>query len=130
MFPEGREGLFVLIDGGTFAGHVVQSCFVLDLGFEDSLPVAQIYVQRGQPGSVDRTEWVVVNVFAAPGEAIPILENIGQTVCGPAVSVPAVGLFDSIRYEETPFDVPYQSDRVMQAQAVFRMTARRVRGGH
>lgn len=123
-FPEAREAIFQLIDGTTHAGRTVSAFYVLNMGWESDVPVAQIYVQRGGESHLDRTDWVVVNVFAAPGEAIPVAESIRASLANRPHDVPGVGFIDNIHVEQTPQDVPYPSDRVMQAQMILRVTCR------
>lgn len=125
-FPESREAVFRLIDGTEHAGRTVSAFFVLNMGWEADVPVAHIYVQRGSESYIDRTDWVVVNVYAAPGEAIPVAESIRASLVDQPHDVPGVGFIDDIRVEQTPQDVPYPSDRVMQAQMILRVTSRPV----
>lgn len=126
VFPEAREALFRLMDGLPYGDDaVVSSFFVLPEGWEDNhLPAANIWVQRGTQGFLDRTDWVAVDVYAPPGEAVSVAELIGRRLVGEPHDVAGVGFIDSIEYEQTPRDIPYPSDRVSQAQMVLRVTAR------
>lgn len=123
-YPEAREALFAMIDGSEHEGRTVAAYYQLQVDFEDRLPAALIYVQRGTEGVIDRTDWVTVTVYAAPGEAVPILESIRAGLVLRPHDVPGVGFIDDIVCEQAPQDVPYPSDLLMQANATFRVTTR------
>jgi len=125
VFPESRAVLFDLIDGSEHAGRTVHAYYHLTQDFKDSLPAALVYVQRGSEGLIDRTEWVVVTVYAAPGEAVPVLESIRGSLVDRPHESPS-GYIDDVQVEQTPQDVPYVDTEVMQATATFRVTSRPV----
>src|SRR5699024_4685751 len=106
MFPESRAALFDLIDGSEHAGRTVAEFYHLTVDFKDVLPAALIFTQRGSENYLDRTDWVVVQVFAAPGEAIPVLESIRASLVGRPHET-AAGYIDDVQVEQTPQDVPY-----------------------
>lgn len=124
-FPESRAALFDLIDGAEHVGRTVSAYYHLTQDFKDALPAALIYVQRGSENYLDRTDWCVVTVFAAPGEAIPVLESIRASLVDRPHET-TVGYIDDVQVEQTPQDVPYVDTEVMQATATFRVTSRPV----
>lgn len=127
IFPESREAFFELINGQEHEGRTVSAYYVLPRDWSEGFPAAEIHVQRGAVHGVDRTEIVVINLYADAGEALPILHSIGRVLCDSPHSVEGVGLIDVVKYEETPRDIPYYSMDVMQAQAAFRTVSRPVR---
>lgn len=124
VYPEARAILFDLIDGRTFAGHTVNAAYVLDIDFEESMPWAQIYVERGTTTYVDRTDWVAVNVYAAPGDAVPIAEAISKTLANKPHNVAGVGFIDDVVIDQVPQDIPLPSDIMMEAQTIYRVVSR------
>lgn len=125
VFPETRAVFFDLIDGTEHAGVEVAACYQLPYPLEDELPQVLLYTQRSTEGYVDRTEWLTVTVYAAPGEAVPILESIRAGLVDRPHDTPS-GFIDDVVCEQAPQDVPYMSDLIMQASATFRVTARPV----
>lgn len=125
-YPEARAALFALIDGSEHAGRTVSAYYHLTQDFKDSLPAALLYVRRGSENYLDRTDWVAIDVFAAPGEAIPVLESIRASLVDQSHDVPGVGYIDDVQVEQTPQDVPYVDTQVMQATATFRVISRPV----
>ena len=123
VFPETRAMFFDLIDGTEHAGVTVAACYQLPYPLEDSLPQVLLYTQRATEGYVDRTEWLTVTVYAAPGEAVPILESIRAGLVDRPHDTDS-GFIDDVVCEQAPQDVPYMSDLIMQASATFRVTSR------
>lgn len=123
--PESRAALFDLINGSEHAGRTVSAYYHLTQDFKDSLPAALIFTQRGSEDYLERTDWCVVQVFAAPGEAVPVLESIRASLVDRPHETPS-GYLDDVQVEQSPQDVPYVDTSVMQATATFRVTSRPV----
>ncbi|HLS01759.1 MAG TPA: hypothetical protein VK054_07250, partial [Beutenbergiaceae bacterium] len=82
------------------------------------------YVQRSAEGHIDRVTWVVVDVYAQPGESIGIAEAIVSAVANQPHDVPGVGYLDDVAVEQIPTDVPRPSGFGEQAQFILRVTTR------
>ena len=68
VWPDAREAVHDLVK----ATGIVDPFYILPVDHLDVLPVANTWVQRSTEGFVDRVTWVVVDVYAAPGEAMRI----------------------------------------------------------
>lgn len=119
-FPDAREGVHELIRVLGF-----DSYYIIPVDYLDRLPIVNTWVQRSVEGFVDRVTWVVVDVYAAPGQALPIAEQIVSELGREPHEVPGVGYFDDVEVEQPPQDMP-RPDLIMQAQTVLRVTARPV----
>ncbi len=128
LWPDAREAVHELIDGFVFGDDTVEAWYLLPFEFEKyNLPCATTYVQRSAEGFIDRVTWVVVDVYAPPGEAMPIADGLVALLAGRPHEVPNVGYVDDIAVEQPPQDMPRpDSELVMQAQFILRVTARPV----
>lgn len=121
VWPDARKAVHVLIrDLG-----IAEPFYILPHPLTDHLPAVNTHVQRSTEGYVDRVVWVMVDVYAAPGESISIAESIVTAVSNGPHEVPGVGYIDDIAVEQVPADVPLP-DEMEQAQFVLRVTARPV----
>ena len=124
VWPDARKAVHMLIQGSKYDGQKVEAFYILPMDFEtQNLPCANTHVQRSSEGYVDRVVWVVVDVYAAPGESIGIAEGIVTALAGKPHDVSGVGFLDDIAVERIPTDVP-RPDGVEQAQTVLRVTVR------
>ena len=126
VWPDVRKSIHTLIQGFEYGGETVEAFYILPFEFEKhNLPAVNTYVQRSSEGYIDRVVWVVVDVYAAPGESIGIAEAIVSKVANQPHDVPGVGFLDGVEVEEIPTDVP-RPDAVEQAQFILRVTTRPV----
>lgn len=126
-WPDARKAVHTLCQGFQHDGQTVEAFYILPDRFEtENLPCVNTYVQRSSEGYIDRVTWVVVDVYAAPGESIGIAEAIISVVANRPHDVPGVGFLDSVEVEQVPADVPRPSGFGEQAQFILRVTTRPV----
>lgn len=127
VFPDVRECFSDLIDGTTHLDKPVRLVWHLpadDYGaLEGPFPLVQVYTTRGTEGYVDRVDWVTLECYAPGTSAVNTLESIKASICGTDIDTPH-GFLDSIKSEQVPEDVPYQSDTLNKATATFTVTSR------
>lgn len=129
VFPDTRDCLFDLIDGATHLGDPVRAVYQLPADSYGSLqgpfPLALIYTGGGTQGFVDRVDRATIEVYAPGQKALDTLESISASIVGDSIETPS-GFLDSIEPDQTPADVPYQSDTLNKAVATFLVTSRPV----
>jgi len=127
VWPDARLAVHTLCQGFEVGGQTVEAFYILPDHFEtENLPCVNTYVQRSSEGYIDRVTWVVVDVYAAPGESIGIAEALVSAVANRPHDVPGVGYLDSVEVEQIPTDVPRPSGFGEQAQMILRVTTRPV----
>lgn len=101
-------------------------------------PILLLYVTSGPEGWVDRVERVMAEVYSDDPlhDAKAFLEAIRASIVGSNVETPLVvvegadgemdetAFLDTVRCVEVPTDVPYQSDLITKATAMFDVTVR------
>src|SRR5690625_2468950 len=127
VWPDARRAVHTLMQGFEYDGKTVEAFYILPDRFEtENLPCGNTYVQRSAEGHIDRVTWVVVDVYAQPGESIGIAEAIVSAVANQPHDVPGVGYLDDVAVEQIPADVPRPSGFGEQAQFILRVTTRPV----
>jgi len=125
VWPDARRAVHTLCQGFEHEGQVVEAFYILPDRFEaENLPCVNTHAQRSAEGYIDRVTWVVVDVYAAPGESIGIAEAIVSAVANQPHDVPGVGYLDSVEVEQIPTDVPRPSGFGEHAQFILRVTTR------
>lgn len=128
VFPNPRSCLYNLIDGTEHLGETVHAFYQEPANESGALqgpfPIAIIYAMPGgSEGFVDRVDRQAIDVYAPGERAVDTLESIKASICGDGIETPS-GYLDSIRTDQVPTDIPYQSDTVNKATATFLMTSR------
>lgn len=127
VWPDARRAVHTLCQGFEVDGKTVEAFYILPDRFEtENLPCVNTFVQRSAEGHIDRVVWVVVDVYAAPGESISIAEALVSAVANRPHDVPGVGYLDNVEVEQIPTDVPRPAGFGEQAQFVLRVTTRPV----
>ena len=129
VFPDTRGAIYDLINGATHLGETVLAAYHLPADSYGSLvgpfPVAHITTEPGTQGYLDRKDRIAVNVYA-PGElAMNVAQSIYASIVGDDIDTPS-GYLDSIRADQTPYERPYQSDTLNQAEFRVIVTVRPV----
>lgn len=126
VYPDAREALYELVSGEQFAGRTVTAYFQLQL---DYVTVAQagaavlLYTTGGTEGHIDRVDMATIEVYAPGTKAVEIAEAIRAAIVDRPHDLD-VGYIDDITCTVTPHDVPYQSEAVNLARAVYAITTR------
>lgn len=127
VFPNSRACLFDLIDGAEHLGETVHAFYQTpadDYGAIDGpFPLAVIFTTGGTEGFIDRVDRATIEVWAPGERAVDTLESIKASICGDGIETPN-GYLDSIKADQVPTDVPYQSDVLNKAVATFLVTSR------
>lgn len=127
VFPDVRECLNDLIDGSEHLGESVRAVWYLPADSYGTLqgpfPLVQIIHAGGTEGYIDRVDRVTLECYAEGTAAVDTLESIKASICGDSIDTPH-GYLDSIRVVSTPVDIPYQSDTLNKAVAIFDVTSR------
>jgi hypothetical protein len=132
LFPDTREVLFELIDGGAFSGRTVAAYYLMpvddrgrpayaDLGTDEA--VALIYTTGGTQGWIDRVDRATVEVYAPGTAAVDVAEAIRARIVGEGIDT-AEGYVDEISCDVTPHDVPHASEAVNLGRASYLVTTR------
>ena len=130
VFPDTRGVLFDLIDGSSHLGTPVRAVYHLPAdsygSIEGPFPLAHIYtIPGGGVGYVDRVDRIKVELYAPGEQAVDTLESIRASIVGWGIETPSVYV-DKIEDISPPIDVPYQSDILNKAEAMFDVTTRPV----
>ena len=127
VFPDVRDVLFDLINGTTHGGDPVRAVYHLPADSYGALkgpfPIVLIYSTDGTEGYLDRVDRVTLECYAPGTQAVNTLESIKAFICGTDIETPS-GYLDSIKVDQVPKDVPYQSDTLNKAAATFMVTSR------
>lgn len=124
VFPDTRDVLFELIDGGEFAGSVVAAAYRLPVDYATRPEVtALIYTSGGTQGWVDRVDRATVEVYAPGEQAMRVAEAIRAVLVGDGHDL-AAGYVDEITCDITPHDVPHAAETVALARAGYLVTTR------
>ncbi|MHA7210794.1 hypothetical protein [Arthrobacter sp. MDT1-65] len=127
VFPDVRECLSDLIDGAEHLGESVRFVWYLPADSYGSIqgpfPIVQVVQGAGTEGYVDRVDRVTLECYAPGTDAVNVLESVKASICGDGIDTPH-GYLDSIFVVSTPVDVPYQSDTLNKAVAIFDVTSR------
>lgn len=127
VFPDVRECFSDLIDGTTHLGKSVRVVWQLQADDKGAIlgpfPLVQVYTTRGTEGYIDRVDWVTLECYAPGTAAVNTLESVKASICGDGIETPH-GYLDSIKTEQVPNDIPYQSDVLNKATATFTVTSR------
>lgn len=119
QWPDARKAVHELVKAHSLAVPY----YLLPAEYTELLPVANTWVQRSTEGYIDRVTWVVVDVYAEPGESIGLAEEIVSAVANQPHDVPGVGFLDDVAVEQPPTDVP-RPDGVEQSQTILKVTTR------
>lgn len=124
VFPDTRDVLFELIDGGEFAEVEVAAVYRLpvDYATRDSV-TALIYTSGGTQGWVDRVDRATVEVYAPGEQAMRVAEAIRAALVGDGHDLDA-GYVDEITCDITPHEVPHAAETVALARAGYLVTTR------
>lgn len=127
VFPNPRACLFDLIDGAVHLGESVHAFYQTpadDYGaIQGPFPIAVIFTTSGTEGYVDRVDRATVEVYATGELAVDTLESIKASICGDGIETPS-GYLDSIKPDQVPTDIPYQSETLNKATSTFLLTSR------
>jgi hypothetical protein len=127
VFPDIRECLNELIDGTTHLDQQVMAVWHLQAdqygALQGPFPVVLIYTGDGTEGFFDRVDRVTLECYAPGTQAVNTLESIKSFICGTDIETTR-GFLDSIKPDQVPKDIPYQSDTLNKATATFLVTSR------
>lgn len=127
-FPDTRDVLFEMIDGGEFAGVTVAAFYQLPIDYAEratvgETPIVLIYTSGGTQGWIDRVDRATYEVYAPGTQAVEVAEAIRAHVVGSGHDLEA-GYVDDIACDITPHDVPHASEAVNLARAGLLVTTR------
>lgn len=124
-FPDPRSALAELIEGTDHDGQNVPVVFhqSVDERGNPALPQALIYQVGGTEGYIDRVDEVAIEVYAEGNTALRILNSIKSAITGDSIET-AAGYLDEVAVKVIPVEVPYPSDTVAMARAVFEVISR------
>src|SRR5699024_12694129 len=107
VWPDARLAVHTLCQGFEVGGQTVEAFYILPDHFEtENLPFVNTYVQRSAEGYIDRVTWVVMDMYAAPGESIEIAEAIVSAVANQPHDVSDYGYLDDVAVEKIPTVLP------------------------
>lgn len=129
VFPDVRSAIYDLISGGEHDGAPVRAVFHLSVdpygAPEGPFPIAQISLAPGTQGYVDRVDRLLIEVYAPGEQALRVAESIHAFLVGTDIETPSAYL-DSIQPDQTPHEIPYQSDTLNRAAMQLLVTTRPV----
>ena len=129
VFPDTRGAVWDLINGASHVGVTVKAVYHLPADDYGSLvgpfPVAHITTEPGTQGYLDRKDRITVNVYAPGEQAMNVAQSIYASIVGDGIETPS-GYLDEIQADQTPYERPYPSDTLNQAEFRVMVTVRPV----
>lgn len=129
VYPDTLQILTDILDGevyGDDAVHVVWREQIDDHGrLAGPFPLLHIHPPRGTEGAFDKVDRFTLDLYVEGGRATPLLEAIKASIVGTDLESPA-GFIDTVTVVASPEDVPYQSDSLSLARALFDVVSRPV----
>lgn len=129
VFPDTRGAVWDLINGAEHVGVTVSAFYHLPADDYGSLvgpfPVAHITTEPGAQGYLDRKDRITVNVYAPGEQAMNVAQSVYASIVGPDIETPS-GYLDEIQADQTPYERPYPSDTLNQAEFRVVVTVRPV----
>ena len=120
-YPDAREAVWRLAEQ-PIDGTTVERYLRLEPDFKP--PTVAIHGFPGTEGFMSRVDRIGVDFYAEGERALQLAAAFKERIVGTNITVEDVGLLDSIDVETAPADVPYPSDRINLASAVYRVTTR------
>ena len=131
VFPDARAAVYDLIHKAEHDGHEVSAHYqmpVSDYGSAGGpFPLAVVEMEPGTQGFLDRTDRIVVTVYAEGSmPAARIAESIHASLVGVDIEAPGDVYLDEIQPDQPPHELAYYSETINQVQFRIMVTTRPV----
>lgn len=118
VFPDTRKAIYELMHGSGYLDHEVSAAYHIETDKYGSIagpfPLAIISTEPGTQGHVDRTDRIVVDVYAEGTMAMETAQFLHAMLVGAGIETDTQYL-DSIKSDQAPFETQYQSDTINRA---------------